>query len=123
MTLTASCHCGATRFEVTAVPASATVCTCSFCTKRGALWAYYPLAEFRLLTDRSHVATYNRRNPMNLHHHCDICGCGTFSETPDWSKDWQNDPAARRISVNLRLFDDFDVAALPVEVIDGKNLW
>ncbi|MGL4289610.1 MAG: GFA family protein, partial [Phreatobacter sp.] len=28
-----------------------------------------------------------------------------------------------KISVNTRLFDDFDLDAVPVEVIDGKNLW
>jgi len=30
---------------------------------------------------------------------------------------------ARRIGVNARLFDGFDAAEAPVEVIDGKNLW
>ncbi len=123
MPILGSCACGSTRFEVTAAPAELTRCTCSFCTKRGALWAYYAPDQFRLLTSRDEVATYNRRNPLNRHHFCAICGCGTFSETPDWSGDWQNDAAARRVSVNAWLFDDVDVPAMPVTVIDGKNLW
>ena len=38
MTVKGSCHCGATQFEVPTAPESVTRCTCSFCTKRGALW-------------------------------------------------------------------------------------
>src|SRR5262249_45128110 len=43
-----SCHCGNTQFEVSEAPASVTRCTCSLCSKRGALWAYYTPAQFRL---------------------------------------------------------------------------
>jgi hypothetical protein len=28
-----------------------------------------------------------------------------------------------RVGVNSRLLDDFDLDAVPVTVIDGKNLW
>jgi hypothetical protein len=28
-----------------------------------------------------------------------------------------------KIAANARLFDDFDLARVPVETIDGKNLW
>jgi len=27
------------------------------------------------------------------------------------------------VGVNSRLFDDFDLDAVPVTVIDGKNMW
>ena len=50
------------------------------------------------------------------------CGCGTYSESPDWSTgkpDFDNP----KVGVNSRLFDDFDLDAVPVTVIDGKNLW
>lgn len=33
-------HCGATQFTVAKRPETVTRCTCSFCSKRGALWAY-----------------------------------------------------------------------------------
>jgi len=52
MPLKGSCHCGATQFEVREPPSSVTSCNCSFCAKRGALHAYYPVAEFKLLTAR-----------------------------------------------------------------------
>ena len=41
-----SCHCGQTQFEVSALPADVTRCSCSLCSKRGALWAYYTPAQF-----------------------------------------------------------------------------
>lgn len=122
MTIKASCHCGATRFELDEAPASVTRCTCSFCSKRGALWAYYKPAQFRLTTPIEQVATYRWGSKTIAHHFCATCGCGTFTETPDWSTgtaDFDNP----KISVNTRLFDDFDLDAVPVEVIDGKNLW
>ncbi len=49
-------------------------------------------------------------------------GCGTCSESPDWSTgkpDFDNP----KIGVNSHLFDEFDLDAVPVTVIDGKNLW
>lgn len=60
--------------------------------------------------------------PQVKHHFCASCGCGTYSESPDWSTgkpDFDNP----RVAVNARLFDEFDLEAVPVTMIDGKNLW
>jgi hypothetical protein len=56
------------------------------------------------------------------HNFCANCGCGTFSESPDWSTG-NADFEKMKVGVNARLFDDFDLDAVPVTVIDGKNLW
>ncbi|MGY4360220.1 hypothetical protein ACVW0J_006713 [Bradyrhizobium sp. i1.7.7] len=85
MPIEASCHCGETVFEVTEAPASVTRCTCSLCAKRGALWAYYTPAQFRLLSPPESVATYLWGSRTVKHHFCASCGCGTYSESPDWS--------------------------------------
>lgn len=85
MPIEASCHCGETVFEVTEAPSSVTRCTCSLCTKRGALWAYYTPAQFRLLSPAENVATYLWGSRTVKHHFCAACGCGTYSESPDWS--------------------------------------
>ncbi len=56
------------------------------------------------------------------HHFCANCGCSTYSESPDWSTgkpDFENP----RIAVNSHLLDEFDLDAVAVTVIDGKNLW
>ena len=85
MTINGSCHCGKTQFEVTEAPASVTTCTCSLCAKRGALWAYYRPAQFRLTSAPEDVATYQWGSRTVKHHFCASCGCGTYSESPDWS--------------------------------------
>jgi hypothetical protein len=122
MTVEGSSHCGRTQFEVGEAPANVTRCTCSFCSKRGVLWAYYKPEQFRLITPREQVATYLWRTKTAQHHFCATCGCGTYSESPDWSTgkaDFDNS----KVGVNAWLLDDFDLEAVPVVVIDGKNLW
>jgi hypothetical protein len=122
MTIKGSCHCGETQFEVSEAPASVTRCTCSLCSKRGALWAYYTPAQFRLMTLVEKVATYRWGSRTVKHNFCANCGCGTYSESPDWSTG-KPDFDHPRVGVNARLLDDFELEAVPVEVIDGKNLW
>jgi hypothetical protein len=117
-----SCHCGNTQFEVSEPPAEVTRCTCSLCSKRGALWAYYKPAQFRLTSSPENIATYRWGSRTVQHHYCANCGCGTYSESPDWSTgkpDFDNP----KVGVNSRLFDDFDLDAVPVTAIDGKKLW
>jgi hypothetical protein len=117
-----SCHCGHTQFEVSEAPAGVTRCTCSLCSKRGALWAYYTPAQFRLTSPAEYVATYLCGSRTVKHHFCAHCGCGTYSESRDWSSgkpDFKNP----KVGVNARLFDHLDLDAVPVTVIDGKNLW
>jgi hypothetical protein len=123
MPLKGSCHCGATQFEVNEAPTSVAICNCSFCSKRGALHAYYTPAEFRLITARDRVSTYQWGSYVGQHHHCAICGCGTYSEFPSFDAGEPNFDDMR-ISVNARLFgDEFDLAAVPVKHLDGKNQW
>ena len=122
MNLQGSCHCGATRFEISEAPAAVTRCTCTLCAKRGALWAYYTPQQFRLLTPPEQVATYTWRTKTVKHHFCAVCGCGTYSESPDWSSG-QADFSKPKIGINARLLDDFDLEAVPVTVVDGRNLW
>jgi hypothetical protein len=121
MTIHASCHCGAIKFEVSEVPASITACTCTFCTKRGALWAYYTPDQVKLSVTPEADAVYSRRG-SSKHHHCLVCGCGTFSVLPTWV-DLKPDFEHPRTSVNVRLLDDFDITSLPVKTVDGRTLW
>ena len=86
------------------------------------VWAYYTPAQFRLTSPPENVATYLWGSRTVKHHFCASCGCGTYSKSPDWSTgkpDFDNP----KVGVNARLFDDFDLDAVPVTVIDGKNLW
>lgn len=121
MPFIATCHCKATRLEVDALPETVTICTCSNCSKRGGLWAYYPAKDVRIVADDSQ-GTYQWGWKVGKFHFCKTCGNSTYNETPDFSTGQPNfdNPL---VVLNARLFDDVDVAAIPVHEIDGKNLW
>ena len=124
MTITGSCHCGNVAFTIEGdIPAQLTRCTCSLCAKRGTLYAYFSPSQFRLTTPEANNATYRWNTKMVAHDFCPTCGCGTFSDSPDFQPDGTWDGTTRRIGVNARLFDGFDAALADVTVIDGKNLW
>jgi hypothetical protein len=116
------CHCGAIQFEVAEPPSTVTSCNCSFCSRRGALTAYYKPAEFKLLTARDRVATYQWGDYLGQHHHCGVCGCPAYSEFPsfDTGEPDFDDP---RFAVNARLLDGFDPDATPVRKVNGRDNW
>ena len=121
MAIKGSCHCGATQFEVSEAPESMTQCTCSICSKRGALWAFYTPEQFTL-NAQDDAATYQWGSHTVKLHFCSVCGCSTYSESPEWT-DHKPDFTRARIGVNARLFDNFNLDAVPVELLNGKNLW
>jgi len=124
MPVTGSCHCGQIAFRVEGeIPVPLTRCTCSFCSKRGTLYAYYRPDQFALTTPAGSDAVYRWNTKLVDHHFCSACGCTTFSDSPAFQPDGQWDGTTRRIGVNARLFDDFDAASAPVATIDGRNLW
>jgi hypothetical protein len=51
-----------------------------------------------------------------------VCGCTTYTESPVWV-DFKPHPTLTRVSINARLLDEFDLDAVPVEFLDGRNLW
>ena len=124
MSLIATCHCGSTKLEVPHAPTGATACTCTFCSKTGGLWGYYQPEELTIISEE-HGGIYNPKG-FNEHHFCAKCGCTTYGITPDWSEadiGANTMPSGKKIGLNIRLFDDFDVASVPVQTIDGRNLW
>jgi hypothetical protein len=124
MAITGRCHCGRVGFSIDGrIPERLTRCTCSFCSKRGALLAYYTPEQFTLTTPTESVATYRWRTRLVAHVLCPECGCAAYSDSPAFERDGSWDGKTRRIGVNARLFEDFDAATAPVEVIDGRNLW
>ena|SRR3569623_1254257 len=121
MPIKGSCHCGATKFEIEVAPESVTRCTCTLCSKRGALWAYYTPDQVKMETPAT-TATYRWNSTMMGHNFCPHCGCTTYSTGPTW-EDYKPNFDKPRWSINARLLDDFDLDAVPVTVIDGRNLW
>ena len=116
-----SCLCGAQQFAAP-TPETVTHCNCSSCTKRGTLAAYYAPGEVALDLTPETLAAYQWGDRMMTFHHCTTCGCAVFAESGAWTTDEGEDRPAR-ITVNARLFDDFDPGAVPVRTIDGRNGW
>lgn len=124
MSLIASCHCGAVRFEVAYAPTALTECNCTYCSRTGGLWAYYEVDEVRELVTEA-KATY-APHTFNQHHFCARCGMTTHGSAPKWTLENAENhtvPEARQASINARMFEDFDYTTLPINRIDGRNLW
>jgi hypothetical protein len=122
MTITLSCHCGGTRIELPEAPTAATLCTCSYCTKSGGLWAYYAPEAPRIVS-ATHSTLY-APSEINEHYFCSKCGCTTHGISPDWSLADTEIPEKKKFSINVKLLDDYALyRTLPVTEIDGRNLW
>lgn len=119
--LKGSCHCGAQRFTAPA-PETVTECNCSTCTKRGTVAAYYAPGEVGFDLTPESLAAYQWGDRMMTFHHCTVCGSAVFAESDAWTTDaGERRPA--RITLNARLFDDFDLDAVPVRRVDGRHGW
>ena len=122
-TTIASCHCGGTRIELPEAPVHATQCTCTYCTKSGGIWAYYDVGGPRILSD-THGAIYSPTTPLHEHHFCTRCGCTTYGTSPAYTLESTEIPEERKFAINVKLLDDYALfRSLPVEEIDGRNLW
>ncbi|RZJ03798.1 MAG: GFA family protein [Brevundimonas sp.] len=124
--ITGRCHCGDIAFEIDGeIPEDLTRCTCSFCSKRGHLYAYFAPDQFRRVfpQDRAGESTYFWNSKLVANNFCGRCGCDVYADSPVFIPEEDFKAGKRRIAVNARLFDDFEAADHPVTVIDGKNLW
>lgn len=131
MTLTGTCHCGATTLTFPP-PAEAKTCNCTYCGRTGAIWAYYRPEEIAVAAndDRTYAP-----NGMNQHHFCGTCGMQTHGFSPDWASIYNLDgspkegfevgsiPTQQTAAVNLRMVQDLDLSAIDVAAVDGRNSW
>ncbi len=123
MTINARCHCGRNVFEVEGeLPEKLTRCTCSLCSKRGHLYAYFAPEKFKVVQADSD-AVYRWQTKLVASHFCSACGCDLYADSPAFGHDGKWDGKTRRIALNARLIDGIEAADLPVTVLDGKNLW
>jgi hypothetical protein len=106
------CHCGRVRFEVQADLATAALCNCSICTRKGFIHLIVPPGDFSLLSGLEELVTYEFNTRTARHYFCRRCGIHPFYVP-------RSDPD--KIDVNLRCLDNVDPAALDLPVFDGKN--
>lgn len=112
--MSASCHCGAVRIEITAPPAELVECNCSVCRRYGALWAHLTRETARVTSPPGATTAYLWNDRVIEFHHCTTCGCVTHYEDVD------RVPGSR-VSVNARMLPPEDVAGLRVRQFDGAG--
>lgn len=109
--LTASCHCGSIHIEVDSPPTYFNQCHCSICRRYGTLWAYYQPDKVRLLCASDATEIYCWGDKQLEFHRCRVCGCVTH-----WAP---IDKSTTEMGINGRLFDEADVAQVPIQQSEG----
>lgn len=106
------CHCGRVRFVVRGDLATATLCNCSICVKKGFVHLIVPSADFELVSGRDDLVTYEFNTKVAKHLFCRSCGIHAFYVP-------RSDPD--KVDVNVRCLDRVDLAGLRLRTFDGKN--
>ena len=107
-----ACHCGRVRFTVRAELASATVCNCSICRKKGFIHSIVEADQFELLAGSDALVSYRFNTGVAEHEFCAECGIHPFY-TP------RSDPD--KVDVNVRCLDGVDLTQLELLPFDGRH--
>jgi hypothetical protein len=110
-----SCSCGKVRWQLDAIPKSATACSCTACRRYGTLWAYdYENERIRV---SGPTRAYIRGDSLEFHF-CPECACVAY-----WRGREANAEGRRQIAVNLRLTEPGPIAKVPIRHFDGLDKW
>lgn len=107
------CHCGKVRFEIEA-PEDLEVleCNCSICQKLGYMHLMVPRAQFRLVSGKDSLISYQFNTRAANHLFCRVCGVKSFYMPRSHPNDF---------SINARCLDDGTVQMMTVTPFDGQN--
>lgn len=111
-----SCHCGAVKFSFEDEPITKGLrCTCSICSRKGALMSATPIAlgKFHIEAHADALGLYQFGAKTAKHYFCKHCGIYTFHVTARFPDHYR---------ANLGCVEGVDTFALPFDVFDGKNL-
>jgi hypothetical protein len=73
----AVCDCGTVRLEIAEAPETVNDCQCTWCQRLGALWAYYPREQVRVVCEPEATSIYFRASRRLEFHSCKVCGLTT----------------------------------------------
>jgi hypothetical protein len=109
------CHCGKVRYEVDLPLEGVMQCNCSMCSKTGALLAFAPIEQFKLLAGEDELTDYQFNKNVIHHLFCKTCGIRSFARGKG--------PGGKEMAaVNVRCLEDVDTSVLSVKNVDGKSL-
>jgi hypothetical protein len=111
-TYTGACHCERVRFRVRGDLATAMLCNCSMCTKKGIVHLIVEPSQFELISGAEELASYRFNTGVAEHKFCRHCGIHPFY-TP------RSDPD--KVDVNVRCLDGVDLSTRELRLFDGKN--
>lgn len=114
--ISGSCHCGAVRFQLSAMPQWLTRCNCSFCTRAGGLWAHDEVERITVTYDPGDVNRYIWGDKTLAFISCKTWGCTTHWESLD-------PQPHSRMAVNCNMAKPQDIAALRIRNFDGADTW
>lgn len=114
-TYTGSCHCGRVRYEVNLDLSKPVIsCNCSMCGRSGALLAFVPAAEFKLLSGEDSLTDYQFNKHVIHHTFCKVCGIKPFARGT-------SPTGAETRAINTRCLEGVDLASLQIMPFDGKS--
>ena len=109
------CQCGAVAFEVEVDADECMTCNCSRCQPLGAVLAFAPRSNFKLLKGEDNLTEYRFNNKAIAHQFCKTCGIQSFAygATPD------GDEIA---AINLNTLKGLDPRSLTPKHVDGRSM-
>ena len=114
MKYSGSCHCGEVAFEFEAEFNEVIECNCSHCSRKGYLLTFVPAEQFTLKSGETSLATYTFNRHVIQHQFCKRCGCAPlgFGTNPTGTK---------TAAINVRCLENFDLASVKRNPVDGKS--
>jgi hypothetical protein len=114
--LEGSCHCGAVKLRIPAIPEKGTRCNCSICRRLGSVWGYFELGAVQFEGHPQNTEEYIQGDRTLRTIRCKTCGCATHWEPlfPD---------RTARQGVNLNNFPPALLERVDVRRFDGADTW
>ena len=109
------CQCGAVAYEVDVDVDGCMTCNCSRCQPLGAILAFAPRSQFKLLKGEDNLTEYRFNKKSIAHLFCKTCGIQSFAygAMPDGSE---------MAAINLNTLHGLDPRSLNPKQVDGRSM-
>jgi hypothetical protein len=109
------CQCGAVAYEVDVDVDGCMTCNCSRCQPLGAILAFAPRSQFKLLKGEDNLTEYRFNKKSIAHLFCKTCGIQSFAygAMPDGSE---------IAAINLNTLHGLDLKSLNPKHVDGRSI-